>query len=144
MADSQRYRVHKIGSVVYRLGLSKDVEVTSRLEGRSGNAIVVRALHEKRVYSELELENGRMSKIFRGDLLIGALGRRRALRGFAGDVPLYPGIGLSCWKDPHDAVKLAQQIGIIREQGLPGFTVFNFDGNAETVLPFLRLGVTLE
>jgi hypothetical protein len=82
-----RLRAHKVASVVYRLGLSKEVEVTSELEARSGNAIVVRALNEKRVYSELELENGRMSKIFRGDVLIGALGKRRALRGFAGDVP---------------------------------------------------------
>jgi hypothetical protein len=28
-----------------------------------------------------------MSRVFRGDVLIGALGRRRALRGFVGDVP---------------------------------------------------------
>lgn len=83
----ERIRVHKIGSVVYRLALEKDVEITTDLVSESGNAIVVRALNEKRVYSELELANGRMSKIFRGDVLIGALGRRRALRGFAGDVP---------------------------------------------------------
>lgn len=87
MSEPVRCRVHKIASVVYRLSLDKDIEYTTRLEGRSGNAILVRALNEKRVYSELELENGRMSKIFRGDLLVGALGRRRALRGFSGDVP---------------------------------------------------------
>jgi hypothetical protein len=80
-------RVHKLASVVYRLGLGKDVEITETLEATPGNAIVVRALSEKRVYSELELENGRMSKIFRGDILVGALGRRRALRGYVGDVP---------------------------------------------------------
>lgn len=65
-----------------------------------------------------------------------------AQKGYAGKVPLYPGIGLSCWKDPHDAVKLAQQIEAVRELGVPGFTVFNYDGNAEAVLPFLRLGTT--
>ncbi len=80
-------RAHKIASVVFRLGLEKDLEITEELEARVGNAIVVRALNEKRVYSELELENGRMSKIFRGDILVGALGRRRALRGFLGDMP---------------------------------------------------------
>ncbi len=80
-------RVHKLASVVYRLGFGKDLEITERLQATPGNAIVVRALSEKRVYSELELENGRMSKIFRGDILVGALGRRRALRGFVGDVP---------------------------------------------------------
>ena len=80
-------RVHKLGSVLYRLGLDKDLEITERMSASPGNAVVVRALSEKRVYSELELESGRMSKIFRGDILAGALGRRRALRGFVGEVP---------------------------------------------------------
>ncbi len=65
-----------------------------------------------------------------------------AQKGYAGRVPLYPGIGLSCWRDPRDAVRLAQQIGIVRELGVPGYTVFNYDANAEAVLPYLRLGVT--
>ena len=86
-------RAHKIASVVYRLSLSKDVRICETLEAKSGNAIVVRALSEKRVYSELELENGRMSKIFRGDILIGALGRRRALRGFSAEIPERVAVG---------------------------------------------------
>lgn len=65
-----------------------------------------------------------------------------AQKTYAGRVPLYPGIGLSCWKNPRDAVKLAQQIAVIRGLGLRGFTVFNFDANAESVLPYLRLGAT--
>jgi uncharacterized lipoprotein YddW (UPF0748 family) len=63
---------------------------------------------------------------------------------WAGKVPLYPGMGLSVWKNPGDAVKIAQQIEIVRELGVPGFTVFNYDGNAEAVLPYLKLGVTRE
>lgn len=65
-----------------------------------------------------------------------------AQKAYVGRVPLYPGIGLSCWKDPRDAVKLAEQIGIVRSLGLGGFTVFNYDAYAEAVLPYLRLGVT--
>ncbi len=65
-------------------------------------------------------------------------------KAFAGKARLYPGIGLSCWKDPRDAVKLAEQIAIIRELGVPGFTVFNFDAHAEAVLPYVRLGTTSE
>jgi uncharacterized lipoprotein YddW (UPF0748 family) len=65
-----------------------------------------------------------------------------AQKGYAGKVPLYPGIGLSCWKDPRDTVKIAEQIAIVRELDVPGFTVFNYDANAEAVLPNLRLGVT--
>jgi hypothetical protein len=49
--------------------------------------VVVRALEEKRVYDQLELDTGRMAKIGKGDIIVGALGRRRALRGFVGDVP---------------------------------------------------------
>ncbi len=63
---------------------------------------------------------------------------------FAGKVPLYPGIGLSCWKNPQDAVKLAEQIEVTRELGLSGFTVFNYDANAEAVLPWVRLGTTAD
>lgn len=61
---------------------------------------------------------------------------------FVGKTPIYPGIGLSCWRDPRDAVKLAQQIEITRKLGLTGFTVFNYGSNVEDVLPALRLGLT--
>ena len=62
-----------------------------------------------------------------------------------GDVPLYPGIGLSCWKDGSNyAIKLCEQIKIARTAGLKGYTVFNYDRNAERVLPFLKLGITCE
>ena len=82
-----RIRVHKIASVVYRAGFEKEVEVTDQLEVKAGNSVVVRALREKRVYSDLELDTARMAKIFRGDVFIGDLGRRRALRGFCGELP---------------------------------------------------------
>jgi len=62
---------------------------------------------------------------------------------YAGKVPLYPGIGLSCWQDESNyALKLCHQITIARAAGLKGFTVFNFDANAEQVLPYLSLGLT--
>ena len=62
---------------------------------------------------------------------------------FAGDVPMYPGIGLSCWNDRSErAVKLVRQIEAVRKLGLNGFTVFNYDRYAEQALPFLKLGVT--
>ncbi|MBI4606015.1 MAG: hypothetical protein HY721_28960 [Planctomycetes bacterium] len=99
--------MHKIASVAYRLGFEKEVEVTRRLEARPGNTIVVRALSEKRVYSELELENGRMSKVFYGDVIVGALGRRRALRGFSGEVPSKLRAG--------DAVQLLNKGGVVGE-----------------------------
>ncbi len=62
---------------------------------------------------------------------------------YVGKVPLYPGIGLSCWRDESNyAIKLCQQISIAREAGLKGYTVFNYDARAEQVLPLVSLGTT--
>ncbi len=98
-------RVHKIASVVHRLGFEKTVEVTESLEVAAGNAVVVRALREKRVYSDLELDSGRMAKIYRGDVFIGALGCRRALRGFCGDLPTRLRVG--------DTLQLLNRGGVV-------------------------------
>lgn len=60
-----------------------------------------------------------------------------------GSAKLYPGIGLSVWPNDGTAgVRLARQIEVVRELGLDGFTVFNFDRRAERILPLMRLGVT--
>jgi uncharacterized lipoprotein YddW (UPF0748 family) len=61
---------------------------------------------------------------------------------YAGKVPCYPGIGLSTWSDPHDAVRLIQQIEITRRLKTGGFTVFNYDSHAVDALPFCALGAT--
>jgi hypothetical protein len=49
--------------------------------------VAVRALSESAIYGNLELTSGRLAKINRGDVLLGVLGKRRALKGFVGDVP---------------------------------------------------------
>lgn len=79
--------VHKLGSVTYRLDLGHEVEFTRMVESRMGNVLVVRALEEKSVYDQLELTTGRMAHISMGDVIVGALGSRAALRGFVGKVP---------------------------------------------------------
>src|SRR5688500_4201682 len=78
----------KIGSATAPLGLAKTVAVVpSSLSPRGGDVIVVRALTDSATYNMLELPTGRLAKINPGDLLIGVLGRRRALKGFVGDIP---------------------------------------------------------
>ena len=47
----------------------------------------MRALTDSATYNMLELPSGRLAKINPGDVLLGVLGRRRALKGFVGDVP---------------------------------------------------------
>ncbi len=61
---------------------------------------------------------------------------------YAGNVPCYPGIGLSTWSNPRDVVRLVEQIGITRELKTGGFTIFNYGENAADVLPLCALGVT--
>jgi hypothetical protein len=78
----------KIGSATSPLGLSKTVAVLPSSEfPRAGDVVVVRALTDSATYNMLELPTGRLAKINPGDVLIGVLGRRRALKGFVGDVP---------------------------------------------------------
>ena len=56
-------------------------------------------------------------------------------------VPLYPGIGLSVWQEDGLAPKrMAEQIEVVREAGLTGFTVFNLDRHAQACLPCFNFG----
>jgi hypothetical protein len=58
-------------------------------------------------------------------------------------VKLYPGIGLSCWRnDGKDAMRMAKHIQVLRKDGAEGFTVFNFDARAEKAFPILSTGPT--
>jgi hypothetical protein len=80
--------VDKIGSATSPLHLTRTVAVVpSGGLPSAGNVIAVRALTDSATYNMLELPSGRLAKINPGDLLLGVLGRRRALKGFVGDVP---------------------------------------------------------
>jgi hypothetical protein len=114
----KRIRVDKIASVTVNLDLPREVEVADDIRAERGTVCVVRALEEKRVYDKLELSNGRMAKISKGDVIVGALGQRRALQGFCGVVPESV--------LPHDTLNILNIGGVIgkavsynREYGLP-------------------------
>src|SRR5215210_2608863 len=78
----------KIGSAASLLNLPKTMAVIEASGNpRAGDVVVVRALTDSATYNQLELPTGRMAKINPGDVLVGVLGRRRALKGFVGDVP---------------------------------------------------------
>ncbi len=67
---------------------------------------------------------------------------RRQLE-WAGDVPCYPGIGLSVWGSPRDVVKLIEQVQIARQLGTGGFTVFNYSvPEALRIVPLCGEGIT--
>jgi hypothetical protein len=80
--------VDKIGSAASPIKPEHSVFITDSIaEPKAGDVIVARALSESVTYGNLELPSGRLAKINKGDILIGVLGRRRALKGFVGDVP---------------------------------------------------------
>jgi hypothetical protein len=78
----------KTGSVASNLRLPRTLAVVKdRRAVRAGDVAAVRALTDSATYNQLELTTGRLAKINPGDVLVGALGSRRALKGFVGDVP---------------------------------------------------------
>jgi hypothetical protein len=78
----------KIGSVTSNLNLPRTLAVVgAKTRARRGDVVVVRALTDSATYNQLELPTGRLAKINPGDVIVGALGSRRALKGFVGDVP---------------------------------------------------------
>jgi hypothetical protein len=123
--------VDKLGSATSPLGLAKTVAVVSSSKSpRAGDVVVVRALTDSATYNMLELPTGRLAKINPGDLLIGVLGRRRALKGFVGDVPVSVSAGdelhllnmggvIGCCTGHHsslgDAIKL-EVIGLVANE----------------------------
>src|SRR3989441_3105341 len=80
--------VDKIGSATSPLNLSRSLSVIGKNgAARAGDVVVVRVLTDNATYNMLELPTGRLAKVNPGDLIVGVLGRRRALKGFVGDVP---------------------------------------------------------
>jgi hypothetical protein len=124
----------KIGSATSVLDLPKTVAVIEASDKpRAGDVVAVRAITDSATYNMLELPTGRLAKVNPGDVLIGVLGRRRALKGFVGDVPetvragdslhlLNMGGVIGCCTGHHsslgDAIKVAV-IGLVcNEDGL--------------------------
>jgi len=110
----------KLGSATSPLNLAKTVAVTNTVSNpRAGDVIVVRALTDSATYNMLELPTGRLAKINPGDLLIGVLGRRRALKGFVGDVP--------------ETVKAGDHLHLLNMGGLIGYCTGHHSSLADAI-----------
>jgi hypothetical protein len=79
--------VDKIASVTQACGLSHEVRIAADIPAEEGVVVVVEVLTNKSTYNTLELTSGRMAKVNKGDVVIGALGHRKALFGYSGYVP---------------------------------------------------------
>jgi len=80
--------VDKIASIAQACGLSHEVRIaTQDIPCDEGVVLVVEILNNKSTYNTLELTSGRMAKLARGDVMVGALGHRQALFGYSGHIP---------------------------------------------------------
>ncbi len=79
--------VDKIASVAQACGLSHEVRVATDIPAEEGVVLVVEVLTNKSTYNQIELSSGRMAKVGKGDVVVGALGHRKALFGYSGHIP---------------------------------------------------------
>ena len=85
--------VDKVASITQACGLGHELRIADEIPSEEGVVIVAEILNNKSTYNTLELTSGRMAKVARGDVVVGALGPRKALFGYSGHVPdsLKPG-----------------------------------------------------
>jgi hypothetical protein len=83
----------KIASVAQHSELSHELRLSNDIPCEEGVLVAVRVLNNKTRYNQLELTSGRMATVKQGDVVVGALGHRKALRGYSGHLPttLEPG-----------------------------------------------------
>lgn len=88
-----RISLDRIASSTRHARVERDVLIGPEIVSREGHVLAVRVLSDKSTYNMVELPSGRLVRLRAGDLLAGTLGTRRALRGYAGEVPesLAPG-----------------------------------------------------
>jgi hypothetical protein len=93
MSSMRSLVVDKIASVTQACGLSHEIRIAPEIACEEGMVLVVEIQNTKSTYNTLELTSGRMAKITRGDIVVGALGHRKALFGYSGHIPesLKPG-----------------------------------------------------
>jgi hypothetical protein len=79
--------VDKIASITQACALAHDLRIADEIPAEEGVLVVVEILTDKSTYNTLELTSGRMAKLVKGDIVVGALGTRKALFGYSGHVP---------------------------------------------------------
>lgn len=79
--------VDKIASVAQHSDLGHELRLSPEIPCEEGVLIAVRVQNNKTRYNQLELTSGRMATVNQGDIVVGALGHRKALRGYSGHLP---------------------------------------------------------
>lgn len=82
-----KIKLDKIGSVLKNVKLPLAIKYIPEISASEGEAIVAQVIGSRKKYGEIELTDGRMSKMREGDFIAGALGERKALEGIVGTIP---------------------------------------------------------
>jgi len=77
----------KISSVAQHRNLTREIRVSADIPCEEGVLVAGQILNNKGTYNTLELTSGRMAEVKRGDVVVGALGHRKALFGYSGHLP---------------------------------------------------------
>ena len=85
--------VDKIASVALSADLGQEIRVSEEIPCEEGVLVAVEVQNNKSRYNTIELTSGRMAEVKKGDVVVGALGHRKALFGYSGHLPteLKPG-----------------------------------------------------
>ncbi|MEZ4412968.1 MAG: hypothetical protein R2910_08300, partial [Gemmatimonadales bacterium] len=106
MVTTTRIRLDRISSSTRNAHLSAEVIVGQEIVAAEGYVLAVRLLTDKTSYNTVEDLAGRLVSLRKGDILAGTLGSRRALRGYAGEVPSHIAVG-----DTIDVLNLGGVLG---------------------------------
>jgi len=93
MVVTTRIRLDRISSSTRNANLTPEVIIGDEIVAAEGYVLAVRLLTDKTTYNTVEDVFGRMVSLRAGDVLAGTLGVRRALRGYAGNVPATLAVG---------------------------------------------------
>ena len=87
MVVTTRVRLDRVASSTRNAALTHEVILGDEIIAAEGYVLAVKILTDKNTYNQVEDLAGRMVSLRSGDVLAGTLGVRRALRGYAGEVP---------------------------------------------------------
>lgn len=93
MVRTTRITLDRIASSTRNAHLVPEVTIGDEIVAQEGYILAVRLLSDKQTYNTVEDPTGRMVTLRAGDILAGTLGSRRALRGYAGEVPATIAVG---------------------------------------------------
>jgi len=79
--------VDKISSVALGNDIGREIRISPDIPCEEGVLLAAEVLNNKSRYNTLELTSGRMAQVKRGDIVVGALGHRKALFGYSGHIP---------------------------------------------------------